>query len=96
MAGEAAIGVALLIDPRWHGLRWLTLGLACIFLLVPMVRWMAPDAAGCGCFGTWATHAGLAHPLWEFGRGTLLLGLLLLGVSARSSSRENTSAVQTA
>lgn len=82
IAAEGALGVALLIDPNWRALRWLTTLLAISFLTVPVVRWLWPEAPGCGCFGTWANHPALDKPLFEFGRGLLLLGLLVLGMSA--------------
>lgn len=53
---EAAIGAALLVDPAWIWLNRVTLGLTLLFLAVPIFRWLAPDAPGCGCFGRWSNH----------------------------------------
>lgn len=83
VAVEAGIGVALVVDPHWKLLRRSAIVFVCGFLVVPILRWLQPAAPGCGCLGVLEARANLESPLWEFGRGMVLCGLLLVSTSER-------------
>ena len=83
---EATLGALLIAVPNWRALGFGTLALTCLLTLVPIVRWLWPEAPGCGCLGSWVEHPALTKPLAELGRNLAMVGLCLFGCLRSKSS----------